>query len=199
MDEGDSLENVKYILTFRPFGTLPAPVRNAYLSGRVHLLPFPGSLIFWGAPPYLDLQKELALAMQIPFLNVCERSEGTHGLRIPQAGWMHEPREGGSPPVRKAHKWRNTYRRTHRWEHLERHKDELGVAAEEDRVAHVLFSSDPIDIDLYNKPMARNSQIWTRRYDLLRDGPGATREDLIGAAAAFHEGGNSDTGSIPLR
>ena len=189
MDEGDSLENVKYILTFRPFGTLPAPVRNAYLSGRVHLLPFPGSLIFWGAPPYLDLQKELALAMQIPFLNVCERSEGTHGLRIPQAGWMHEPREGGSPPVRKAHKWRNTYRRTHRWEHLERHKDELGVAAEEDRVAHVLFSSDPIDIDLYNKPMARNSQIWTRRYELLLDGPRSTRTDLIGAAAALQEGG----------
>jgi hypothetical protein len=189
MDEGDSLENVKYILTFRPFGTLPAPIRKAYLSGRVHLLPFPGSLIFWGALPYLDLQKELSLATQIPLLFVCERSEGTHGLRIPQSGWMHEPREGGSPPVKRAHKWRNTYRRTHRWEHLERHKDELGVLADEDRVAHVLFSCEPIDIDLYNKPMARNSQIWTRGYKLLLDGPGATRKDLMRAAAALREGG----------
>jgi hypothetical protein len=189
MKEGDPLENAKYILTFRPFGTLPAPVRKAYLSGRVHLIPFPGSLIFWGAPPYLDLQKALSLAMQIPLLSVCERSEGIRGLRIPQSGWMHEPREGGASPVRGAHKWRNTYRRTHRWEHLERHKDELGVVADEDHVAHVLFSSEPIDIDLYNKPMARNSQIWTRRYELLLDGPGATRKDLIRAAAALREGG----------
>ncbi len=189
LEEGDSIDKVKYILTFRPFGTLPGQIRKAYLSGRVHLLPFPGSLIFWGAPPYFDLQKQLLLATQIPLLNVCERSEGIHGLRIPQAGWMHEPRKGGSPPVKSAHKWRNTYRRTHRWEHTERHKDELGVLADEDRVAHVLFSSEPIDIDLYNKPMARNSQIWTGQYELLLDGPRANREELIRAAASLREGG----------
>ena len=189
LDERESLENVKYVLTFRPFSTLPESFQNAYLSGRIHLIPFPGSLIFWGAPPYLDLQKELPLAMQVPLLNVCERSEGTRGLRIPQSGYMHEPREGGPAPVRRAHKWRNTYRRTHRWEHLERHKDELAVLSEEDHVAHVLFSCDPVDIDLYNKPMARNSQIWTCRYELLLDGPRASRDDLIRAAAALREGG----------
>ncbi|HTY57309.1 MAG TPA: hypothetical protein VMF59_00770, partial [Bacteroidota bacterium] len=189
MNDGDSIEDVRYILTFRPFGTLPAGLQRAYIQGRVHLLPFPGSLIFWGAPPYLGLQGELPLAMQIPLLNVCERSEGIHGFRIPQSGYMHEPREGGSPPEKKAHKWKNTYRRTHRWEHLERHADELAVLAGEDRVAHVLFSCDPVDIDLYNKPMARNSQIWTHRYELLLDGPKASREDLARAASALRQGG----------
>ncbi len=42
----------KYLLTFRPFGRLPAAVRKAYLAGQLHLLPFPGSLVFWGVPGY---------------------------------------------------------------------------------------------------------------------------------------------------
>ncbi len=189
LDDSDTLESVKYILTFRPFGILPQPIRRAYLTGRVHLIPFPGSLLFWGAPPYLELQKGLPLAMQIPLLNVCERNEGTSGIRIPQSGWLHEPREGGPAPGKKAHKWMNTYRRTHRWEHVERHKDELAIRADEDRLAHVLFSCEPIDIDLYNKPMARNSQIWTDRYELLLDGPGSARKELTRAAGALKGGG----------
>jgi hypothetical protein len=189
MGEGDSVEEVKYILTFRPFGSLPAAVRKAYLSGKIHLIPFPGSLIFWGTPPYLKLEHELSMAMQIPLLNVFERSEDPHGLRIPQSGWMHEPRLGQSAPGRSAHKVRNTYRRTHRWEHLERHRDELAVLGDEDRMAHVLFSCDPIDIDLYNKPMARNSQIWNNNHELLLDGPRAGRRELMRAAAALREGG----------
>jgi hypothetical protein len=189
LDDRDPPDNIKYILTFRPFGTLPPAIRKAYLAGRVHLIPFPGSLLFWGAPPYLKLQKELPLAMQIPLLNVCERTEGTSGIRIPQSGWMHEPREGGTAPVKKAHKWRNTYRRTHRWEHVERHNDELTMRSDEDRLAHVLFSCEPVDIDLYNKPMARNSQIWTHRFELLLDGPRAARKDLARAARALEEGG----------
>ena len=32
-------------------------------------------------------------------------------------------------------------------------------------MAHVLFSAEPEDIGLYGKPMARNAQIWTHRYE----------------------------------
>ena len=189
MGDADPLQETRFILTFRPFGLLPRHVREAYISGRIHLVPFPGSLLFWGAQQYLRLERQLPLAMQIPLLNVCERSEGTTGLRIPQSGWMHEPREGNEVPRRKTHTWRNTFRRTHRWERVERHRDELDVRAEEDRVAHVLFSAAPIDVDLYNKPMARNAQIWTHAYDVLLDGPRASREDLARASAALREGG----------
>jgi hypothetical protein len=189
MDAGESPERIRYLLTFRPFGSLPPGVQRAYLSGKLHIIPFPGSLIFWGTPPYLRLERRLTLAMQIPLLNLCERSEDPCGLRIPQSGWMHEPRPGERESGPAAHKVRNTYRRTHRWQRLERHVDELSVLGDEDHLAHVLFSCEPIDIDLYNKPMARNSQVWTSDYDSLLDGPRAGREDLVRAARALREGG----------
>ena len=56
-------------------------------------------------------------------------------------------------------------------------------------MAHVLFSTDPNDVGLYGKPMARNSQIWTDKYELLLDGPGADREELNRAAGALQSGG----------
>jgi hypothetical protein len=47
MGKGDSLEELKSIFTFRPIGLLLRSVRKVYLSGRIHLIPFPGRLIFW--------------------------------------------------------------------------------------------------------------------------------------------------------
>src|SRR5262245_42641997 len=41
LPEKKAVTGVKYLLTFRPFGELPAAVRRAYLSGGLHLLPFP--------------------------------------------------------------------------------------------------------------------------------------------------------------
>lgn len=188
-DERQSLASVRYLLTFRPFGTLPKSVRTAYLRGEIHLLPFPGSLIFWGAPPYLILQKELPLAMQIPLLNVLDRHEAPRGLRILQSGWMHEPHPDLPEPDLEKGKLRNTYRRTHRWARVARHEDELGVEGKEDRLAHVLFSTEPRDIGLYDKPMARNAEIWTDKYDLLLDGPYADRDALLRAAEELQRGG----------
>ncbi len=187
--EREPLKGVKYLLTFRPFGSLPKAVKEAYLKRELHLIPYPGSLIFWGAPPYLKLQRELLLAMQIPLLNVCDRHEAPRGLRILQSGWLYEPRTDKSEPETVQYKLRNTYRRTHRWERIERHEDVLAVAGREDRLAHVLFSSDPDDVGLYGKPMARNSQIWTDQHKLLLDGPRAGREELSRAARALREGG----------
>ena len=195
----EPVAEVKYLLTFRPFGSLPAAVRKAYLTGALHLLPFPGSLLFWGCLPYLKLHRELPLAMQLPLLSVCDRCEALQGLRIPQCGWMHEPHPGLPEPDLQKGKLRNTYRRTHRWARIARHENELSVAGHEDRLAHVLFSSEPADVGLYGKPMARNSQIWTYHYELLLDGPLAGRRELSRAAARSAPGGSSATASISPR
>jgi hypothetical protein len=152
--EGEAVKGVKYLLTFRPFGFLPKAVRQAYLERRIHLLPFPGSLIFWGAPRFLKLQSEFPQAMQIPLLNVCERREQPRGLRILQSGWLHEPRAGRPDAEVVRDKLRNTYRRTHRWERMERFEDDLAVVGDEIRLAHVLFSSDPDLVGLYGKPIS---------------------------------------------
>jgi len=190
LQKGESLSRVKYLLTFLPFGMLPQPVRKAYLAGSLHLLPFPGSLIFWGAPPFLKLLSEFPPAMQIPLLNVCERHEGPRGLRILQSGWLTEPRSDRPDSNQAPGKLRNTFRRTHRWERIERFEDDLAFVGDEVRMAHALFSSDPEVVGLYGKPMARNSQIWTDQYRLLLDGPRAGREELKRAAHALREGGH---------
>jgi hypothetical protein len=187
LDNEEPLESVKYLLTFRPFGSLPERVRRAYLSSHLNLLPFPGSLIFWGVPSYLRMERDLLLSTQVPLLNVCERREAVRGLRILQSGWMVEPREGET--VVNNARAGATYRRTHRWERVERHRDDLSVVGMSDRIAKVLFSCEPIDVDLYNKPMARNAQVWTETHAVILDGPRAERKQLIRAAEAVKAGG----------
>ena len=189
LSEGQRLGGVKYLLTFRPFAALPAGVRRAYLAGQLNLLPFPGSLVFSGAQPFLQLRRELPLAMQIPLLPVVSRRESPFGLRVPQAGWMHEPHPDHPVPEPQRIPLRNTFRRTHRWARIHRHEDELGVADGEDRVAHVLFST-PDDLGLYGKPMARNAQLWTHDFQLLLDGPRAKPAELERTATALREGGH---------
>jgi len=183
------LRGVKYLLTFRPFGKLPAAVRRAYLAGELHLLPFPGSLVFWGAPPYRRLQRQLPFAMQIPLLHLFHRHEDPQGIRVPQSGWLHEPRGHRPEPSDQHGPIRNSYKRSHRWQRVHRHEDELAVLAKEDKVAHVLFSTDGKDLGLYGKPMARNAQVWTDDYKLLLDGPRATPGKIVVAAEAVAEGG----------
>jgi len=187
-NKGESLRGVKYLLTFLPFGTLPLAVRNAYLAGDLHLLPFPGSLLFWGVPGYQRLQDELPLATQIPLLHMVCRHESPQGIRVPQSGWLHEPKAGQVQPDGRYGPVRNNFRRTHRWARVHRHEDEL-VVAKEDHLAHVLFSSAPDDVGLYGKPMARNAQIWTHDFHLLLDGPHAARAELRRAAHDLAEGG----------
>jgi hypothetical protein len=187
--KGRSLAGVKYLLTFCPFGTLPAAVRKAYLAGALHLLPFPGSLVFWGAAPYLRLAQDLPLAAQIPLLHSAERHAAPIGIRVPQSGWLHEPRPGAPAQSGLQGPLRNTYRRTHRWARVHRDDDELAVSAAEDKVAHVLFSTAADDLGLYGKPMARNSQLWTRDCQRLLDGPRAQRSELMKAARMLAGGG----------
>jgi Peptidase family M28 len=190
--QGDSLRGVKYLLTFNPFAQLPAPVRKAYRSGALHLLPFPGSLVFWGAAPYVKLSKELPLAMQIPLLHSLERHEAPRGIRVPQSGWMHEPRAGELEFTGPHGPLRNTFHRTHRWARIHRHEDELSavqVGDKVDKVAHVLFSAAADDIGLYGKPMARNAEVWTADVELLLNGPLTGRRELVAAAKRVCGGG----------
>jgi hypothetical protein len=188
LKRGESLASLRYLLSFRPFGRLPAPIRRAYLNGRLHLLPCPGSLLFWGELQLLTLQRELKFAFQLALLSLFERSEKLRGIRIPQSGWMHERGDttklgGKQGPVR------DKYRRTNRWARVHRDADELAGAEAFDRLAHVLFSTAPDQLGLYGKPMARNAQIWTRDGELILDGPRATRADIKRAAERVLAGG----------
>jgi hypothetical protein len=186
--EEDSTRDLRYLLTFRPFAELPRRIRSRYLDGKLHLLPFPGSLLFWGIPAYLRMREQIPFAVQIPLLHFVERHLGIRHIRIPQAGWFQEtgPAAPSKPPVRGP--FRETYKRTYRTARVHRHADELVTAAEH-RLPHVLFSTRPHDIDLYHKPMARNIQLWDHDFRVLLDGPRAEIEEIRRAAEAVEQGG----------
>ncbi|HWG41876.1 MAG TPA: M28 family peptidase [Gemmataceae bacterium] len=186
---------VRFLLTFRPFATLPESIQHAYLNERLHLLPCPASLVFWGVPGNLRLQHELPFAAQVPLLHILKRREDVIGLRIPQSGWLHEPHPDEPYPDDPQLAVKNTYLRTHRWAKMHRHEDELSVLTnkhkkgQEDKLIHVLFSTDEDDLGLYGKPMARNVQLWTKQHHLLLDGPRASRDDIMQVAKRVQEGG----------
>lgn len=186
---GMSLKGVRYLLNFDPFGDLPTAVKKAYFSGELRLIPFPGSLLFWGVPGYVTMQRELSMANQIPLLHLVERHEAPYGLRVPQSGWIHVPRPGFPSPHKDFGPVRNTFRRTHRWARVRRYEDELSTPGPLDHIVHVLFSTAPNDINLYGKPMARNSQIWTQDHHLLLDGPKATQDQIQAAFESVRQGG----------
>lgn len=183
------LKGVKYLLSFEPFGTLPETVKKAYLNGSIHLLPFPGSLLFWGVPGYRQMQSELFMSNQIPLLHLVERHEAPYGLRVPQSGWIHIPSHKNPSPHGDFGPLRSTFRRTHRGAKVHRYEDELAIPGRLDHILHVLFSTDSNDLNLYGKPMARNSQIWTQNHKLLLDGPNATKTEIKTALKAIEQGG----------
>ncbi|OWK35526.1 M28 family peptidase [Fimbriiglobus ruber] len=182
-------EKVKYLLTFRPFGRLPASVRRAYLAGDLCLLPFPGSLTFWGVPGYHQLAREMPLALQIPLVLGVARHRIPSGVRVPQSGFLHEPTDDRPDAGAHASHVKNTYKRTHRWDKILRDADELALIGKEDKLLHVLFSTIPDDVSLYDKPMARNVQLWTEDHRLLLDGPTATPDQLKHAMRTVQAGG----------
>jgi hypothetical protein len=189
LDEAAPLSGAKYLLTFRPFGRLPEAVRRAYLQGELHLLPSPISLVFWGVPRFHRLFQDLPLLLQAPMLQAMTHRRGCRGLRVPQAGLLHEPNAHGDKHAVHPELVRNTYQRTHRWDKVLRDQDELALLQREDKLLHVLFSSIPDDLGLYDKPMARNVQLWTPQGELLLDGPSATPEQIKHAMRVVQAGG----------
>ena len=188
--EGMSLKGIKYLLNFEPFGNLSETVRKAYLAGELHLLPFPGSLLFWGVPGYVQMQREFPMSSQIPLLHLVERHEAPCGLRVPQSGWIHVPHPDHPLPHEGLGPMRDTFQRTHRWARIHRHEDELAIPGRMEHILHVLFSTAPDDLGLYGKPMARNCQIWTQDHRLLLDGPNATRTEIEYAVESIKQGGS---------
>ena len=185
----DDIAAIKYLLTFQPFSRLPLPIQEAYLDSRLALLPYPGSLVFWGSPQYRKLAKTLPGAMQIPLLQSLARYERNAGIRVPQSGWMFAKGKGGKSHATHLGPLRNTFRRSHRWEWIERN-DEADSAAVEQGIQKVLFSAHPDDIGLYGKPMGRNAQVWTDDFEALLHGPLASRDQLKTVIARIAEGGS---------
>ena len=186
--DDSAFDQIRYLLTFRPFSELPAGAQKQYLAGELALLPSPISLVFWGMPPYLRLQEQLPLGIQSALLPLLARHEGP-GIRIPQSGWLHEPRRDGQTAEIQAELLLNQYKRTHRWDRVRRDEDAVAQSTHISTVTDTLFSAELNDMGLYGKPMARNSQIWTEDAQLLLDGPKASRADIDRAAASILEGG----------
>ena len=178
---GDSLPKV--LVTFTPFAQLPERVRTAYLAGDLVLVPTPASLVFYEHSGYRRLAEHLPRATQIPLLHLFERVEGSCAIRIPQSGWLDEL---GTDPH--GHAVKNHIERRHRWQRIPRDAG-LQADAYADKVSVALFATDPVSIDLYNKPLARNSQVWTHEYRALLDGPRADHAAIARAAKAVDIGG----------
>jgi hypothetical protein len=153
------------------------------------LLPFPGSLVFWGSEVYRKLAKKLPTALQIPLLPNIARHRIPGGIRVPQSGFIHEPNAATPHAHAHASHIRNTFKRTHRWDKILRDADELALIDKEDKMLRVLFSFLPEDMNLYDKPMARNVQLWTRDGELLLDGPNAGAKELKSAMKGTAPGG----------
>lgn len=184
---GDPLASVRTLVTFRPFARLPAAVREAFLARKLVLLPSPASLIFFEHPRYRELAHALPRAMQVPLLHLFPRVEGSCTIRIPQSGWLDEV--DGAQAVGHGHRIVPRVSRSHRWQRVARDDDLHGDGAFTDKVTVALFSTDPDVLGLYDKPMARNAQIWTERYELLLDGPRADRAAIDHAARKTDAGG----------
>ncbi len=181
-------DDVRYVLTFRPFSELPAAVREKYLARKLTLIPSPFSLIFWGMPIYQQAVAQYPLALQYPLLPWVARHEGV-GIRVPQSAWLNEPRRDGKTLEIAEELVLNTYKRTHRWDRVQRDEDALAQSTHLDTVTEALFSTALADLDLYNKPLAHNCQIWTPAAEFILNGPPATRADIQKAADAVLEGG----------
>ena len=175
ISDNSPLDKIKYLLTFRPFSKLPSNIKEKYFSGQLHLLPFPGSLVFWGMPTYNKLAKNFPLAKQIPLQNLVARHRGRGSLRTTQTGWIHEPHPDVDISKVHHHLLHDNYHRTHRWERVHRHEDELEMPTRISGIIKTLFSTELSSLGLYDKPMARNSQIWSKDFDLILDGPNATK------------------------
>ncbi|MGO8996273.1 MAG: M28 family peptidase, partial [Polyangiaceae bacterium] len=183
---GASLDGVRTLVTFQPFARLPGPVQEAYLARALRLVPSPASLLFYEHPLYRRLSAALPRATQIPLLHLFPRCEESYKIRIPQSGWLDEHDPAQHPH---GHRIVSHVTRTHRWQRIARDEGLPGDGAFTDKVTVALFSTNPDDLGLYGKPMARNAQIWTRDYQLLLDGPRATRDELEHAAQVTDEGG----------
>jgi Peptidase family M28 len=176
------------LFTLEPFGSLPDSLQTAYLAGTLRILPTPASHVFSWHPGYRKLAAALPRATQIPLLHLFPRVQEGYTIRIPQSGWLDEHDPSQARPAG-SHRVVHHIARTHRWQRTPRDQALVGDGAFTDTVTVALFSTNPDDLGLYGKPMARNSQIWTHDYERLLDGPSANKPELERAAELLDRGG----------
>ena len=184
------LTGVKYLLTFEPLGQVARGGAQG-LSGRqaapVAVSRQPAVL---GQPGLSQTGRGVALGRAdsaVAFDRAARKPDRHSRAAVGLAARTQGRRRRRSKDVRGP--VRNTFLRTNRWGRVHRYEDELKVTGQEDRVAHVLFSTAADDVGLYGKPMARNAQVWTRDFELLLDGPRATSRELAAAAEKVAAGG----------
>ena len=95
----------------------------------------------------------------------------------PQSAWLSEPFRDGSTLEAAEDLVLNTFKRTHRWDRVRRDEDAVAQSKSLAKVTSALFSTALVDIDLYNKPLAHNCQLWTLDAELLLNGFTATPEE----------------------
>jgi hypothetical protein len=180
--------DIFYLLTFRPFSQLPAQLREKYLSGQLALIPSPHSLIQWGMTLYQKGVEAYPFAMQYPMLPLVARHEGP-GLRVPQSAWLSEPFRDGRALEVAEDLVLNTFKRTHRWDRVRRDEDAAALSTSVAKLTSALFSTALVDIDLYNKPLIHNCQLWTPDAEMVINGLTATAEEIRRAAECVLDGG----------
>jgi hypothetical protein len=188
IDDAAATDNIWYLLTFRPFSKLPAALREKYLAEKLALIPSPFALIQWGMQIYRQATDLFPLAMQYPILPLVARHDGA-GIRVPQSAWLSEPTRDGKTLEIAEELVLNSYKRTHRWDRVRRDDDALAQSTRVTTVTQAMFSTALADLDLYNKPLAHNVQLWTPDGDFILDGPRATRADIQRAAKDVLDGG----------
>jgi hypothetical protein len=188
IDDQTASDDIFYLLTFRPFSKLPEALREKYLSGRLALIPSPHSLIHWGMPLYHQGAEAYPFAMQYPVLPLVARHEGA-GLRVPQSAWLSEPFRDGRALEVAEDLVLNTFKRTHRWDRVRRDDDAVALSKSVAKVTAALFSTALVDIDLYNKPLAHNCQLWSLDAGLVLNGFTATPDQIRQAARRVLDGG----------
>lgn len=186
-NEEDTSDDIKFLLTFRPFATLPSVIKEKYFAGKLVLLPSPFSLLFWGVS--MNNHTLEGFQIQTPLLSLVRRHDGPGGIRVPQSGWFHEPKRKGELCHVVEELLLNTYHRTSRWDKVNRNEDAVAASLHIDRITETLFSTELGSMDLYNKPMARNCQIWNENGELLIDGPFAERIQIKRASEEVLRGG----------
>ena len=183
------LRGVRYLLTFRPFGVCPPRSAGPTWPASCTCCRFRAACCS-GARRATKLAQELPLAVQIPLLHSLDRHEAPCGLRVPQSGWLHEPRPGQSPPRRGFGPLRNTFRRTHRWARVHRHEDELAdVSADEDSWPTCSSAPRPTTWACTASRWPATPRSGPQDFRLLLDGPRAMRASWPRAAEAVAEGG----------
>ncbi len=189
LKERQPIKGVKYLLTFRPFSRIPAPIQCRLPGRPIAFAAVSRESRLLGCADRPPVASGIAAGIADPAAADCCPPSHAHGNSRAAVGLSARTDGGSAAPNSHAPHVRNTYKRTHRWDKVLRDQDELALIGREDKLLHVLFSTIPDDLMLYDKPMARNVQLWTEDGKLLLDGPSATLAQLKQAMRAVQVGG----------